>query len=112
MNGQKAVEYIRSRSSGCWMQSEAGTAGAFHGALQSGALATTYTASQGLLLMILICIRSQENYQGIPCKCKAIASMPLVYLETTRMLWLLGKQVVPCLSRFSSRVMDIAPVPT
>ncbi len=34
------------------MQSEGGAAGAVHGALQSGALTTTYTASQGLLLMI------------------------------------------------------------
>ena len=34
------------------MQSEAGAAGALHGVLQSGALGTTYTASQGLLLMI------------------------------------------------------------
>jgi pyruvate-ferredoxin/flavodoxin oxidoreductase len=34
------------------MQSEAGAAGALHGALQGGALGTTFTASQGLLLMI------------------------------------------------------------
>ncbi len=34
------------------MQSEAGAAGALHGALQGGALATTFTCSQGLLLMI------------------------------------------------------------
>lgn len=34
------------------MQSEAGAAGAVHGSLKSGALTTTYTASQGLLLMI------------------------------------------------------------
>jgi pyruvate-ferredoxin/flavodoxin oxidoreductase len=34
------------------MQSEGGAAGAVHGALQSGALTTTFTASQGLLLMI------------------------------------------------------------
>ena len=34
------------------MQSEAGAAGAIHGALQAGALTTTFTASQGLLLMI------------------------------------------------------------
>ncbi|MBF0130205.1 MAG: pyruvate:ferredoxin (flavodoxin) oxidoreductase, partial [Alphaproteobacteria bacterium] len=34
------------------MQSEGGAAGAIHGALQSGTLATTFTASQGLLLMI------------------------------------------------------------
>jgi pyruvate-ferredoxin/flavodoxin oxidoreductase len=34
------------------MQSEAGAAGAIHGALQTGSLATTFTASQGLLLML------------------------------------------------------------
>ncbi len=34
------------------MQSEAGAAGAVHGALTAGALTTTFTASQGLLLMI------------------------------------------------------------
>ncbi len=34
------------------MQSEAGAAGAVHGALQTGALTTTFTASQGLLLML------------------------------------------------------------
>ena len=34
------------------MQSEAGAAGTMHGALQAGALSTTFTASQGLLLMI------------------------------------------------------------
>ena len=34
------------------MQSEAGAAGALHGILQAGALGTTYTASQGLLLMV------------------------------------------------------------
>ena len=34
------------------LQSEGGAAGAFHGSLQSGALTSTYTASQGLLLML------------------------------------------------------------
>jgi pyruvate-ferredoxin/flavodoxin oxidoreductase len=34
------------------MQSEAGACGALHGAIQAGALGATYTASQGLLLMI------------------------------------------------------------
>ncbi|MCW1563790.1 hypothetical protein OLS58_07860, partial [Campylobacter jejuni] len=34
------------------MQSEAGAAGSVHGSLQAGALTTTYTASQGLLLKI------------------------------------------------------------
>lgn len=39
------------------MQSEGGAAGAVHGSLQAGALTTTYTASQGLLLMILTCTK-------------------------------------------------------
>lgn len=34
------------------MQSEGGAAGAVHGALQTGSLSTTFTASQGLLLML------------------------------------------------------------
>src|SRR5258707_5993062 len=34
------------------MQSEGGAAGAVHGSLQSGALTTTFTASQGVLLML------------------------------------------------------------
>jgi len=34
------------------MQSEAGAAGTVHGALQSGAMTTTFTASQGLMLMV------------------------------------------------------------
>ena len=34
------------------LQSEGGAAGAMHGALQGGAFSTTFTASQGLLLMI------------------------------------------------------------
>src|SRR3954464_11244160 len=34
------------------MQSEGGAAGAVHGALQTGAMTTTYTASQGLMLML------------------------------------------------------------
>ena len=43
------------------MQSEAGAAGAVHGALSAGALTTTFTASQGLLLMIPICTKLQAR---------------------------------------------------
>ena len=43
------------------MQSEAGAAGAFHGSLQAGALTTTYTASQGFLLMIPTCTKLPVN---------------------------------------------------
>src|SRR6476660_1194791 len=53
-------EWARRKMTNLWggipeiaeMQSEAGAAGAIHGALQAGSLATTFTASQGLLLMI------------------------------------------------------------
>jgi pyruvate-ferredoxin/flavodoxin oxidoreductase len=49
-NGRKNIfgETVEVRE----MQSEGGAAGAVHGALQAGALTSTYTASQGLLLMI------------------------------------------------------------
>ncbi len=58
--GERADEWSAEGRKNMWgsvpevieMQSEAGAAGAVHGALQSGALTTTFTASQGLLLMI------------------------------------------------------------
>ena len=40
------------------LQSEAGAAGVLHGAVLKGALGTTFTASQGLLLMLPTCSRS------------------------------------------------------
>ena len=49
-NGQKNI--FGSQVKVVEMQSEAGAAGAVHGSLGAGALTTTYTASQGLLLMI------------------------------------------------------------
>src|SRR5579864_2911542 len=58
--GEWADEWASQRIQNIWgtvphvmeMQSEGGAAGAVHGALQTGSLATTFTASQGLLLMI------------------------------------------------------------
>src|SRR5574344_414696 len=58
--GELADEWAYQHKKNIWgvvpeiieMQSEAGAAGAMHGALQMGSLATTFTASQGLLLMI------------------------------------------------------------
>lgn len=58
--GELADEWSSKNRTNIWgqvpsvmeMQSEGGAAGAVHGALQAGALATTFTASQGLLLMI------------------------------------------------------------
>ncbi len=58
--GEWADEWSSCQQTNLWgsvpdiieMQSEAGAAGAIHGALQAGSLTTTFTASQGLLLMI------------------------------------------------------------
>ncbi len=49
---QGKLNFFGSRVKVAELQSEGGAAGAVHGALQAGALATTYTASQGLLLML------------------------------------------------------------
>jgi len=58
--GELADDWHAARRPNLWgavptvieMQSEGGAAGALHGAVQAGALATTFTASQGLLLML------------------------------------------------------------
>ena len=58
--GEWADQWASEEVSNAWgsvphvieMQSEGGAAGAVHGALQTGSLSTTFTASQGLLLMI------------------------------------------------------------
>ena len=59
------------------MQSEGGAAGALHGSLQAGALTTTFTASQGLLLMIPTCTR-------LPVNCCHVYStfLPVLWLLT------------------------------
>ena len=60
------------------MESEGGAAGAVHGSLQAGALTTTFTASQGLLLMIPNMYKIAGEL--LPC----------------RMSWPAAKQVSPC----------------
>ena len=61
------------------MQSEAGAAGAVHGSLAAGALTTTYTASQGLLLMIpnLYKIAGEQRPGVINVSARALASHAL-----------------------------------
>lgn len=61
------------------MQSEAGASGAVHGAAQGGALATTYTASQGLLLMIPNIYKwvGEELPVVIHCAARSLASRSL-----------------------------------
>ena len=52
LTGTNLLNIFNSKPQVVEMQSEAGAAGAMHGALLSGSLASTFTASQGLLLMI------------------------------------------------------------
>ena len=67
--GEWADEWAAAGTTNAWglvptvveMQSEGGAAGTLHGALQAGALATTSTASQGLLLMMPTCSRWPAN---------------------------------------------------
>src|SRR4051812_2511541 len=59
------------------MQSEGGAAGALHGALQAGALATSFTASQGLLLMV------PNMYKIAASCCRASCTSPRARLRPT-----------------------------
>ena len=76
-NGQKNIfgETVKVTE----MQSEAGAAGAVHGSLAAGALTTTYTASQGLLLMIPNMYKmAGELLPGvIHCSARALATHAL-----------------------------------
>ena len=71
------------------MQSEAGAAGAFHGSLQAGALTTTFTASQGLLLMIPNMYKvAGELLPGVfHVSARALATQHYLYLVTIKTLW-------------------------
>ncbi len=51
-SGENKLNYFGTKPRVVEMESEAGAAGMVHGSLRAGALTTTYTASQGLLLMI------------------------------------------------------------
>lgn len=81
------------------MQSEAGAAGTVHGSLQAGALTTTYTASQGLLLMIPNMYKiAGELLPGVfHVSARALATSSLNILVINVMLWQFVKLVALCL---------------
>ena len=68
------------------MQSEAGAAGAVHGSLSAGALTTTFTASQGLLLMIpnLYKVAGEQLPGVFNVSARALASHALSILAITQ----------------------------
>ena len=96
------------------MQSEAGAAGAVHGSLTAGALTTTYTASQGLLLMIpnMYKIAGEQ----LPCVFQRIgtsfgSTCTFTFSAIIRTLWLAVRQVLLCLRPTNPQeAMDLGAV--
>ncbi|MGL5316251.1 MAG: pyruvate:ferredoxin (flavodoxin) oxidoreductase, partial [Peptostreptococcaceae bacterium] len=95
------------------MQSEAGAAGAFHGSLQAGALTTTFTASQGLLLMIPNMYKiSGELLPGVlHVSARALASQALsIFGDHQDVMAARQTGCVMLASGSVQEVADIAPV--
>ena len=95
------------------MQSEAGAAGAVHGSLAAGALTTTYTASQGLLLMIPNLYKvAGERLPGVfDVSARALASHALSIFGDHSDVYAC-RQTGACMLCESSvqEVMDLTPV--
>ena len=95
------------------MQSEAGAAGAFHGSLQGGALTTTFTASQGLLLMIPNMYKvAGELLPGVfHVSARAIAAQALsIFGDHQDVMAARQTGCVMLASNSVQEVMDLAPV--
>lgn len=95
------------------LQSEAGAAGAVHGALQGGSLATTYTASQGLLLMIpniYKCVG--ELLPGVfHVSARALATRSLAIFGDHQDIYAVRQTGIPMICANSvQQVADMAPV--
>lgn len=95
------------------MQSEAGAAGAVHGALIAGALATTFTSSQGLLLMLPNLYRiAGELLPGVfHVACRTIATHALSIFGDHSDLYACRQTGVAILVESSvQEVMDLSPI--
>ncbi|MDR1766601.1 MAG: pyruvate:ferredoxin (flavodoxin) oxidoreductase [Lachnospiraceae bacterium] len=95
------------------MQSEAGAAGAVHGSLAAGALTTTYTASQGLLLMIpnLYKIAGEQLPGVFNVSARAVASHALSIFGDHSDVYACRQTGVAMLCESSvQEVMDLTPV--
>ena len=95
------------------MQSEAGAAGAVHGSLAAGALTTTYTASQGLLLMIpnLYKIAGEQLPGVVNVSARAIASHALSIFGDHSDVYACRQTGCAMLCESSvQEVMDLTPV--
>ncbi len=78
------------------MQSEGGAAGAVHGSLCAGALTSTYTASQGLLLMIPNMYKISASLCPWLCTFRRALWLltPLTFSATMRTLWLAARRAL------------------
>jgi len=95
------------------MQSEAGAAGTVHGSLQAGSLSTTYTASQGLLLMIPNMYKIVgELLPGVfHVSARAIATRSLSIFGDHQDIYACRQTGIPMLCSHSvQEVADLAPV--
>lgn len=95
------------------MQSEAGAAGTFHGSLQAGALTTTFTASQGLLLMIPNMYKvSGELLPGVfHVSARALAAQALNIFGDHQDVMAVRQTGCPMLvSNSVQEIMDLAPI--
>ncbi|MDR3214655.1 MAG: pyruvate:ferredoxin (flavodoxin) oxidoreductase, partial [Bacilli bacterium] len=95
------------------MQSEAGAASACHGAVQAGALATTFTASQGLLLMIPTIYRLVGELRPavIHVAARSLAARSLSIFGDHQDVYACRQTGIPMLSSHSvQEVMDLAGV--
>ena len=95
------------------MQSEAGAAGAVHGSLAAGALTTTYTASQGLLLMIpnLYKIAGEQLPGVINVSARALASHALcIFGDHSAVMACRQPGCEMLCESFVQEVMDLTPV--
>lgn len=95
------------------MQSEAGAAGAVHGSLQAGALTTTFTASQGLLLMVpnMYKMVGERLPAVIHVAARAIATSSLSIFGDHQDVMAARQTGFAMLSEGSvQEVMDLAPV--
>lgn len=80
------------------MQSEGGAAGAVHGSLSAGALTSTYTASQGLLLMIpnMYKISGELLPMVMHVSARALALIRLTFSATMPTLWHAARRALQC----------------
>jgi len=95
------------------MQSEAGAAGVVHGAIQGGALATTFTASQGLLLMIPEIYKFVGELQPavIHVSARALATRALNIFGDHQDIYSVRQSGIPMLASHSvQEVMDLAGI--